>query len=150
MTSNNREEWGLKMAAKPAVNETPHQLHQLRQLLLDFESVFALLNMYPELARTKDPESSNMLPLHTAMMIGAPTTTVMILLEAYPDAVKCFDVRKREHDYQLSFLESRQVITTTTTSNPPQIISSKTVLSHLNYTTRQMGTPPSILVWFLH
>ena len=45
MTSNNREEWGLKMAAKPAVNETPHQLHQLRQLLLDFESVFALFNM---------------------------------------------------------------------------------------------------------
>lgn len=67
------------------------QLNQLRQLLLDFESVFALLNMYPELAKTRDPESNNMLPLHTAMMVGAPTTTVMILLEAYPDAVKCFD-----------------------------------------------------------
>ena len=47
--------------------------------------------MYPELARTRDPENNNMLPLHTAMLVGAPTTTIMILLEAYPDAVKSFD-----------------------------------------------------------
>eukprot|EP00536_Pseudo-nitzschia_multiseries_P013608 jgi/Psemu1/327242/estExt_fgenesh1_pg.C_5930008 len=32
-----------------------------------------------------------MLPLHTAMMIGAPTTTVMILVEGYPDAIKSVD-----------------------------------------------------------
>jgi hypothetical protein len=98
MASN---DWDRKMAPAAAAssssqlassfNETQLQLHQLRQLLLDFEAVFALLNMYPELARTRDPESSNMLPLHTAMLVGAPTTTVMILLEAYPDAVKCFD-----------------------------------------------------------
>ena len=67
------------------------QLHQLHQLLRDFEAVFALLNMYPELAKTRDPENNNMLPLHTAMMIGAPTTTIMILVEAYPDAIKSFD-----------------------------------------------------------
>jgi len=67
------------------------QLDQLRQLLLDFEAVFELLDMYPELAKTRDPDNNNMLPLHTAMMIGAPTTTVMILVEAYPDAIKSFD-----------------------------------------------------------
>lgn len=99
MSSNNRGDWDLKMAAAPSrssrstssISEVHLQLNQLRQLLLDFEAVFALLNMYPELAKTRDPDNNNMLPLHTAMMVGAPTTTVMILLEAYPDAVKCFD-----------------------------------------------------------
>lgn len=99
MSSNDFGDWDRKMAAKPfgsiratsAISEVHPQLNQLRQLLIDFEAVFALLDMYPELARTRDPENNNMLPLHTAMLVGAPTTTIMILLEAYPDAVKSFD-----------------------------------------------------------
>ena len=99
MPSNNSGDWDRKMAARPSgsirstssVSEIHLQLHQLRQLLIDFEAVFALLNMYPELAKTRDSDNNNMLPLHTAMMVAAPTTTVMILLEAYPDAVKSFD-----------------------------------------------------------
>lgn len=99
MSSNDFGEWDRKMAAKPsgsirstsAVSEVHLQLNQLRQLLIDFEAVFALLDMYPHLARTRDPDNNNMLPLHTAMLMAAPTTTIMILLEAYPDAVKSFD-----------------------------------------------------------
>jgi len=71
-------------------NSTNQKLHQLRQLLNDFESVFSLLNMNPELAKTRDPEN-NMLPLHTAIMVGAPTTSIMVLLEAYPDGVNMTD-----------------------------------------------------------
>lgn len=94
MSTEQNDEWDRKLPASAVASiatDRQHQLHQLRQLLLDFEAVFALLDMNPELARTKDPENNNMLPLHTAMMIGAPTTTIMILLEAYPDAIKCFD-----------------------------------------------------------
>lgn len=76
-------------AAPTPINQ---KLHQLHQLLNDFESCFALLDMYPELATCKDPENDNMLPLHTAMMVGAPTTSIMVLLEASPDVVKIRDL----------------------------------------------------------
>ncbi len=99
MVSASPNDWDRKMPAKPSAsarltattNEVYLQLHQLNQLLPDFEAVFALLEMYPELAKTRDPEHNNMLPLHTAMLVSAPTTTIIILLEAYPDAVKSFD-----------------------------------------------------------
>jgi hypothetical protein len=79
------------VVSQPSTSTDQQQLSQLRQLLNDFESVFALLNMYPDLAKTRDPEN-NMLPLHTAMMVGAPTTSIMVLLEAYPDAIRLDDV----------------------------------------------------------
>jgi len=89
MSSN--DYWDKKLPATASQSKSTNQkLHQLRQLLNDFESVFSLLNMNPELAKTRDPEN-NMLPLHTAMMVGAPTTSIMVLLEAYPDVVNMPD-----------------------------------------------------------
>lgn len=55
-----------------------------------FESVFNLLK-YKGAAKIRDSEG--MMPLHIAMMKGAPTELVNLVLEAYPDAVKFLNVQ---------------------------------------------------------